>query len=309
MESTIPSDAFAEPALRLALILGSSREGRFCDRVARWARKELSALPEWQLDLIDPVELDLPAHHERSDGDSVLALAERLHAADAFIVITPEYNHGYPAVLKHLIDSVYAPWAAKPVGFISYGGVSGGARAVEQLRQVFAELHATTVRDSVSFNNVWDQFSAEGRLWAPEQARRSLATLLDRLRWWALALREARRTRPYQRKPNQEPAQPAPAAILYNVFTPKDGKLDELIEAQTRALQTFGAQIDGWRGGRLHRSLDGRTALMVTAFDSEEHHRRWIESEQFAEHRARILDIVESAERGYYRLVYQTGAV
>ena len=295
--------------LKLALILGSSREGRFGDRVARWVQNELSALPEWQLDFIDPATLDLPAHHERSDSAAVLALGDRLQTADAFIVITPEYNHGYPAVLKHLIDSVYAPWAAKPVGFISYGGVSGGARAVEQLRQVFAELHATTVRDSVSFNNVWDQFSAEGRLWAPEQARRSLATLLERLRWWGHALREARKAEPYQRKPNREPQQPATAAILFNVFTPKDGKLDELIEAQTRALQTFGTQIDGWRGGRLHRSLDGRTALMVTAFDSEEHHQRWIASEHFAAHRARIADIIENAERGYYQLVYQTGAV
>ncbi len=69
--------------------------------------------------------------------------------ADAFLVVTPEYNHGYPAALKELIDSVYEPWHAKPVAFVSYGGASGGIRAVEQLRQVFAELHAVTLRDGV----------------------------------------------------------------------------------------------------------------------------------------------------------------
>ncbi len=76
-----------------------------------------------------------------------------LSEADAFIVVTPEYNHSFTASLKFVLDLVYEPWQGKPVAFVSYGGISGGLRAVEQLRLVFAELHAVTVRDTVSFAN------------------------------------------------------------------------------------------------------------------------------------------------------------
>jgi NAD(P)H-dependent FMN reductase len=66
-----------------------------------------------------------------SDDPAVHALSARIDAADGFVVITPEYNHGYPASLKLAIDSVYHPWQAKPVAFVSYGGIAGGLRAVE----------------------------------------------------------------------------------------------------------------------------------------------------------------------------------
>jgi NAD(P)H-dependent FMN reductase len=111
--------------------------------------------------------------------------------------VTPEYNHGYPASLKFLIDSVGAEWHGKPVAFVSYGGISGGLRAVEQLRQVFAELHTVTIRDAVSFAAAWEQFDGTGRLLEPERARRSMETLLARLHWWAVALRSAREAKPY----------------------------------------------------------------------------------------------------------------
>jgi NAD(P)H-dependent FMN reductase len=88
-------------------------------------------------------------------------------------------------------------WHAKPVAFVSYGGLSGGLRAVEQLRLVFAELHAVTVRDSVSFAGAWDQFDSAGALRQPERAEHSMATMLTRLRWWALALSTARAQAPF----------------------------------------------------------------------------------------------------------------
>jgi NAD(P)H-dependent FMN reductase len=77
--------------------------------------------------------------------------------------------------------------------------VSGGLRAVEQLRLVFAELHAMTIRDSVSFAGAWEQFDAEGALRNPERAERTMETMLKRLRWWAIALRNARTAEPYLR--------------------------------------------------------------------------------------------------------------
>ena len=176
--------------VKLALVLGSTRAGRFCDTVARWAAAQIERRQEFALDVIDPLTLFEPHALERHIAD-----------ADAFVVVVPEYNHGYPAPLKQLIDSVCEPWCAKPVAFVSYGGQSGGIRAVEQLRQVFVEVHAMTVREQVAFAHVREQFDAEGRLLAPERAQRAMAVMLTRLSWWANALRDARRTAPYDRVP------------------------------------------------------------------------------------------------------------
>ena len=183
--------------INVALIYGSTREGRFCDTVAGWAEREIAGRSELALDVLDPEALSLPVRHEREDTAVLVALAKRIAHADAFVVVTPEYNHAYPAALKFLIDSFYKEWQAKPVAFVSYGGVSGGLRAVEQLRLVFAELHAVTIRDSVSFANVWRQFDDAGELRRPESARKSMATMLGSLKWWATALRDARQTIPY----------------------------------------------------------------------------------------------------------------
>jgi NAD(P)H-dependent FMN reductase len=117
--------------------------------------------------------------------------------ADAFIIVTPEYNHSFTASLKSIIDFFFEPWQGKPVAFVSYGGISGGLRAVEQLRLVFAELHAVTIRDSVSFAAPWNRFDTGGRLDNPAEAMRLLDRMMARLEWWTQALVTARSDRPY----------------------------------------------------------------------------------------------------------------
>ena len=173
--------------VKIGIVYGSTRPGRFCDTVARWSAAQIAKRNLFAIETIDP-------------GDSNRAdLKQRLGACDAFVVITPEYNHGYPAPLKELIDSFGEEWHAKPVAFVSYGGISGGLRAVEQLRLVFAELHAVTIRDSVSFAGAWEQFDANGALRNPDRAERSMDTMLRRLHWWAIALTNARSVWPYAR--------------------------------------------------------------------------------------------------------------
>jgi NAD(P)H-dependent FMN reductase len=107
-------------------------------------------------------------------------------------------------VLKHAIDHAYAEWHAKPVGFVSYGGMSGGLRAVEQLRQVFSEFHTVTVRDSVSFHNVHRE-PEEARGW--EGAGDAAQTMLRQLAWWGATLRQARSATPYVVKSGGQPRQ------------------------------------------------------------------------------------------------------
>lgn len=188
-------------SIRIAVIYGSTREGRFCDKVAEWAIRELAgARPEYSVDVIDPATLNLPDRHLDDSSADVVSLRDRIEKAEAFLIVTPEYNHSYPAALKFLIDSVSQQWQAKPVAFISYGGISGGLRAVEHLRHVFAELHAVTIRDTVSFAQVWTQFDEAGKLRHPDAANRSLSILLARLKWWATALSQARAATPYTRE-------------------------------------------------------------------------------------------------------------
>ncbi|MGK4580531.1 NADPH-dependent FMN reductase [Kitasatospora sp. HPMI-4] len=187
--------------LRLAVILGSTREGRFGPTVADWFVRQAQRRSELDVDFIDLAEHPLPAVMSRTpsaeDKELLAAVSPRLAEADAFVVITPEYNHSFPAPLKHAIDWHYTQWQAKPVGFVSYGGLGGGLRAVEQLRLVFAELHATTVRDSVSFHSVWSCFDEQGELVDGTVAEGAAKGMLDQLIWWGLALRQARADRPY----------------------------------------------------------------------------------------------------------------
>ena len=173
--------------IKLGVIYGSAREGRFCDTVVNWVAAEIRGNGRFAIELIDPRDL----------AQDRAGIGGRLGDADAFVIVTPEYNHGYPADLKALIDAYAAPWQIKPLAFVSYGGISGGLRAVEQLRLVFAELHAVAIRDTVSFVTPWRKFDADGALADPKDAQQAMATLLGRLHWWAALLRDARTAKPY----------------------------------------------------------------------------------------------------------------
>jgi NAD(P)H-dependent FMN reductase len=186
--------------LNLAIIIGSTREGRFGDTVGRWFAGEAARHGDFSTDLIDLAEIKLPPTHRARPTPDTAAFCARIGAADAFVIVTPEYNHSYPASLKHAIDQGYVEWMAKPVAFVSYGGTTGGVRAIEHLRNVFAELHATAVRDYLCFPTARRQFDADGQPVDPEGPRLAAKTLLDRLSWWADALRTAREAHPYVKR-------------------------------------------------------------------------------------------------------------
>lgn len=180
--------------LELVVIIGSTRQGRFGPVVANWFAEHARRHDGMTIDVLDLADQAPPATRD----PEVPTVGARLAAADAFVVVTPEYNHSFPAPLKALIDSYREEWQAKPVGFVSYGGLSGGLRAVEHLRLVFAELHAVSVRDTVSFHNARGQFDDTGRPRDPDGCDPAAMILLDQLAWWGVALREARATRPYR---------------------------------------------------------------------------------------------------------------
>ncbi|MFC5180438.1 NADPH-dependent FMN reductase [Actinomadura harenae] len=180
---TAPPPSSQAPPLRVATILGSTRRGRFGPTIADWFTGVARTRDDMETEVIDLAETT------PEDG----AAAGTLGRADAFVVVTPEYNHSFPGGLKDFIDAHRTQWLAKPVAFVSYGGMSGGLRAVEHLRQVFAELHATSVRNVVSMHNPWTAFDAD----CPH-ARAAAHQMLDQLGWWGHALRDARAARPYE---------------------------------------------------------------------------------------------------------------
>lgn len=188
--------------LRLVILVGATRQGRFGLAAAEWLASRARLRKDFEVDVIDLATAWLPdlmtADPAVSRPSAVRDLSPWLDAADAFAVITPEYRHGYPASLKNAIDWYDREWHAKPVGFLSYGGPSGGLCAVAQLRQVFAESHAVTVSETVSFHDYDKRWGPDGALLDTEDCRRDAVAMLDRLGWWARALCRARAREPYR---------------------------------------------------------------------------------------------------------------
>jgi NAD(P)H-dependent FMN reductase len=187
--------------LRLAVIIGSTRDGRFGPTVAHWFAARAGKRAGLDVDLIDLAEAHLPeilTDFDEPVPAPVAALAPRLAAADAFAVVTPEYNSSFPASLKTAIDWYYEEWHAKPVGVVSYGRATGGLYATAQLRQVFTELHAVAIRNTVTLPCYWEQFAGDGS-WPRSTAGYDapVKIMLDQLTWWGYALRDARTKNPY----------------------------------------------------------------------------------------------------------------
>src|SRR5260370_28713507 len=117
--------------LKLALIYGSVREGRLCDKVAAWVKTEIESDPAIEVSVLDPRTFFQTLVSGVANDPALQHLRTLIADADGFLVVTPEYNHSYPAALKLVIDAVNAQWQAKPVAFVSYGGLSGRLRAAE----------------------------------------------------------------------------------------------------------------------------------------------------------------------------------
>ncbi|MEU6073339.1 NAD(P)H-dependent oxidoreductase [Micromonospora sp. NPDC047074] len=179
--------------LRLAVIIGSTREGRAGDRICRWFVDRATRRDELVVTVVDLADYDFPVGYPAEPTPAMRAFTAQVGRAEAFVVVTPEYNHSFPASLKQAIDYAYDEWQAKPVGFVSYGCGSIGLHAVDQLRTVFTALHTVTMRDIVGV----DLLCGEPSPTATDRFERDADVLLDQLRWWGLALRDGRAARPY----------------------------------------------------------------------------------------------------------------
>ncbi len=184
--------------LNLKVIVGSTRANRFSEKPATWIVNEARKRAGLDVELLDLRDYPLPFFEEAmppglaKDGYTnpvVVRWRDKIREADGYIICTPEYNHGYPGVLKNALDYVYFAWSRKAVAFVSWGG-AGGTRGVEQLRLVAVELDMVPTRFAVHIPNPW--FVKDISEIDTEANRQSATALLDNLIWWAAALKSAR---------------------------------------------------------------------------------------------------------------------
>jgi NAD(P)H-dependent FMN reductase len=190
--------------MKLQVIVGSTRPARAADKVVRWVTGQ--ALHEaFDTEVIDLRDWPLPmfGEHAGSIGDpndpsysdpAVRQWNRKIAEADAYLVITPEYNHSVPGELKNAIDSVFFSFAFrnKPMAMVGYsGGIGGGIRAIEHLTQIAVEVEAAPLRSTVVLPFVDKAFTEDGEP-ADAATEISMQILLEDLAWWAAALRNAR---------------------------------------------------------------------------------------------------------------------
>jgi NAD(P)H-dependent FMN reductase len=185
--------------IKIAIIIGSTRPGRVGEAVGRWTYEVARQRQDAEFELIDLKEINLPLLDEavppslgQYSKAHTQAWAARIDPCDAFVLVTPEYNHGTCAALKNALDFLYAEWNNKVAGFVGYGS-AGGTRAVEQLRLVMAELQVATVRKQVMLSLFTD---FENMSVFKPHARQEAAVneMLDQVIAWGGALQSLRMT-------------------------------------------------------------------------------------------------------------------
>jgi NAD(P)H-dependent FMN reductase len=171
----------------LLIVIASTRPGRVGLPVANWFETEATAHGAFALEVVDLAQLALPLLDEpkhprlrQYTKDHTHAWSAIVQRADAFAFVTAEYNYGYPAALKNAIDYLHHEWRYKPVGFVSYGGVAAGTRAVQQLKQVVTALRMMPTSASVNIPFV-QQFLNDGVIEPNEVMTQATSDMLDEL--------------------------------------------------------------------------------------------------------------------------------
>ena len=173
---------------KLHVILASTRPGRAGEPIADWFVERAIAHGAFDVELVDLAEVALPFMDEpnhprlrRYTHEHTKAWSARVDSADAFVFVTPEYNYGLTAPLKNAIDYLHFEWQHKPVGFVSYGGVAAGTRAVQMLKQVVTTLKMLPLFEAVNIPFHTQFIDEEGALSANDTMVKAAAAMLDEL--------------------------------------------------------------------------------------------------------------------------------
>ena len=183
--------------LKVGIILGSTRPNRNGEAVAKWVKQQVEGRTDANYELVDIKDFNLPLLDEpvppsqgKYSQPHTKRWAEKIGSLDAFVFVTPEYNHATSGALKNALDFLYAEWNNKAAGFVSYGS-AGGARAVENLRLIMGELQIADVRAQVMFSLATD-FKNYSEFAPDPRHERELDALLKQLLAWGSAMQGVR---------------------------------------------------------------------------------------------------------------------
>jgi NAD(P)H-dependent FMN reductase len=185
---------------KLHIIIASTRPGRVGPAVARWFHQFALGHGTFEVELVDLAEvglplLDEPAHPRlrQYQHEHTKRWSASVEAADVFVFVTPEYNYGPPPSLVNALDYLYAEWNYKPVGFVSYGGISGGIRSVQMTKQIVTTLKMVPLVEAVPIPFVGQHLDGNTGVFQPtENHQKAAGEMLDELLRWAEALKPLR---------------------------------------------------------------------------------------------------------------------
>ena len=184
--------------VRIGIIIGSTRPGRKAEDVGRWVFEIARQRNDAQVELVDIQDYNLPLLDEpvppamgQYSKDHTKIWAAKIDSFDAFVFVTPEYNHGTSGALKNAIDYLYKEWNNKAAGIVSYGSM-GGARAAEHLRLVMGELMVADVRAQVMLS-LFTDFEKMATFKPAQHHEKSVTTMFDQLVSWGAALQNVRK--------------------------------------------------------------------------------------------------------------------
>ncbi len=184
--------------LNLQVIVASTRPGRGGLGVAKWFMEHAATHAQFEARLCDLAEVSLPLldepHHPRLadyQHAHTKAWSATVAAADAFVLVTPEYNFGTPPALVNALDYLSQEWAYKPVAFVSYGGLSAGTRSVQMTKQIVTALRMMPIPEAVAIP-FYTQYVKDGVFAPPEANAKTARAMMDELAKWANALKPMR---------------------------------------------------------------------------------------------------------------------
>lgn len=183
----------------IKIITSTTREGRKGIAVANWITELAKQTNKYNIELLDLAQIDLPfmdePNHPRLQQykyEHTKQWSETINTADAFIIVLAEYNFGFPAPIKNAIDYLYNEWMHKPVAFVSYGGVSGGLRSTQMLKQVVTAVHMMPIVDQVNIPFFAKFINENGTFVPDESIIKSAGAMLIEVERWSVALKAMR---------------------------------------------------------------------------------------------------------------------
>lgn len=185
--------------IRLGIIIASTRPGRVGLPVGQWVAKAAQDHGGFEVETLDLAEIGLPLMDEPNHPrlrqythQHTKDWSARIDALDAFVLVMPEYNYGYSAPLKNALDYLFQEWQYKPAGIVSYGGISGGLRAAQMIKQVLTTLKIVPLTEAVSITFVAQYIDDDGAFQPTEAMHGQAMTMFNELIRWAAALKPLR---------------------------------------------------------------------------------------------------------------------